>query len=269
MSSVEADCTILNGGSLRSDRIHESGPFTRRDLRSILPFDCELVIVYLTGREIHELLESCFSKYELKGGRFPQVSGLFFTYCISNPPGKRVNPEIIKIQDEYLNLEKIYKLATNTFLKNVEPILKEAPIAVSSENIPFLYTLVENYFKAINSIKNSNEIEVHRTQIVPKVKINSLINKYKEDSEILPKKTITREEKRHLTFRFVANFVIQTLKQRKVLLYKDKKVIKSSEKFRASLKKIEKKSLDMAPECENRSIQIQDDKVKACIKILL
>lgn len=131
MSSVEADCAILNGGSLRSDKIHPAGPFTRRDLRTILPFDCELVVVFLSGRELHQLLESCFSKYELKGGRFPQVSGIFFTYCIQNPPGKRVKPEVIKIQDEYLVMDKVYRLATNAFLKNVEPVLKEARIAVN------------------------------------------------------------------------------------------------------------------------------------------
>ncbi|RMZ95270.1 trifunctional nucleotide phosphoesterase -like, partial [Brachionus plicatilis] len=132
MSSVEADCAILNGGSLRSDKVHQAGPFTRRDLRSILPFDCELVVVYLSGKELHELLESCLSNYELKGGRFPQVSGLFFTYCIANTPGNRVNSEIIKIQEEYLDMKKIYRVATNTFLKNVEQVLKEAPIATCS-----------------------------------------------------------------------------------------------------------------------------------------
>ncbi|RMZ95272.1 hypothetical protein BpHYR1_044968 [Brachionus plicatilis] len=135
---------------------------------------------------------------------------------------------------------------------------------ISSENIPFLYTLVENYFKTINSIKNTSahtEDKVHRPQIVAKVKINNLITNCSKDPEVLPRQKITCHERTNkLTFRFVAQFVLKTLKYRNFLLYKEKKTIKLSEKFRASLKTFENKSLDMSPECENRSIQIKDDK---------
>lgn len=68
MSAVEADCAILNGGSLRSDRIHPSGPFTLKDLRDILSFESELVVLEVTGKQVHELLENCLSKYEDIGG---------------------------------------------------------------------------------------------------------------------------------------------------------------------------------------------------------
>jgi hypothetical protein len=46
---VHADCAILNGGSLRSDRIHHSGSFLLKDLRDILSFDSELACVEVTG----------------------------------------------------------------------------------------------------------------------------------------------------------------------------------------------------------------------------
>lgn len=50
MTGVEADCCLLNAGSLRSDRIHPVGPFTLKDLRDILSFESELVVTSVTGR---------------------------------------------------------------------------------------------------------------------------------------------------------------------------------------------------------------------------
>lgn len=49
MTGVEADCCLLNAGSLRSDRIHPVGPFTLKDLRDILSFESELVVTSVTG----------------------------------------------------------------------------------------------------------------------------------------------------------------------------------------------------------------------------
>ena len=47
---MHADCAILNGGSLRSDRIHPKGPFLLKDLRDILSFDSELACAEVTGK---------------------------------------------------------------------------------------------------------------------------------------------------------------------------------------------------------------------------
>jgi 5'-nucleotidase len=49
MCNVHADCAMINGGSLRSDKIHPEGVFKKRDLRAILPFGSELVAVKITG----------------------------------------------------------------------------------------------------------------------------------------------------------------------------------------------------------------------------
>ncbi len=49
LTGVVADCCLLNAGSLRSDRIHPVGPFTLKDLRDILSFESELVVLSVTG----------------------------------------------------------------------------------------------------------------------------------------------------------------------------------------------------------------------------
>jgi len=49
VASCNGDCAILNSGTLRSDRIHPAGPFTMRDLMTILPMLDSLVVLNVTG----------------------------------------------------------------------------------------------------------------------------------------------------------------------------------------------------------------------------
>ena len=49
LASVSADCAILNSGSLRSDCIHPTGDFRVKDLKKILPYLDESVVVSCTG----------------------------------------------------------------------------------------------------------------------------------------------------------------------------------------------------------------------------
>jgi hypothetical protein len=44
--------------------------------------------------------------YKIKG-RFPQVSGIFFAFDPRKPAMKRIDSRIIKIQNEYLDLDKV------------------------------------------------------------------------------------------------------------------------------------------------------------------
>ena len=62
---------------------------------------------------------SMFPKLE---GRFPQVSGISFAFDPEKPAGKRIDPEFVKVGDEYLDLDpkskKTYRLATKAYLAN-------------------------------------------------------------------------------------------------------------------------------------------------------
>lgn len=58
-----------------------------------------------------------------------------------------------------------------------------------------------------------------------------------------------------------AFIVMKTMKQRQIILYKDKMLIKKSDKYREKMKECEKKILQLAPQIEGRSKKI-DDEVK-------
>ncbi|MEW6387942.1 MAG: 5'-nucleotidase C-terminal domain-containing protein [Thermodesulfobacteriota bacterium] len=107
-----AEVALINGGTLRRSLV--KGVIRQQDLYSALPFDNYLVVLKLTGGQIKEALEHGVSGVAEKAGRFPQVSGLTFTYNPAAPVGSRVKEVIIGGQP--LKPEQEYTLATNDFL---------------------------------------------------------------------------------------------------------------------------------------------------------
>lgn len=61
----------------------------------------------MIGKILHEALENSVSKYPKLEGTFPLVAGIEFAFDPSKPPGKRIDPRIIKIKNEYLDYNKV------------------------------------------------------------------------------------------------------------------------------------------------------------------
>ncbi len=78
------------------------------------PFDNYIVAIRLTGQQIREALEHGVSAVENGEGRFPQVSGLSFSYSPSAPAGKRVRE--VLIGGKPLDPKREYEVATNDFM---------------------------------------------------------------------------------------------------------------------------------------------------------
>ncbi|MBW1990727.1 MAG: 5'-nucleotidase C-terminal domain-containing protein, partial [Deltaproteobacteria bacterium] len=106
-----AEAAIINGGSIRADIAR--GAITRKNVYKALPFPDYIVVVRLTGAQLRKALEHGVSGPGPRG-RFPQVSGLTFTYRPQAPPGRRVQQ--ILVSGRPLEADKIYTVATNNFL---------------------------------------------------------------------------------------------------------------------------------------------------------
>ena len=106
-----ADVTIINGGGIRTSI--KKGEVKVSHVYSVLPFDNYIVAIKLTGRQIKETLEHGVSGEE-GAGRFPQVSGIKFTYSRSAKPGSRIKE--VFISGKPLELDREYSVATNDFL---------------------------------------------------------------------------------------------------------------------------------------------------------
>ncbi len=104
-SSIGTQFAITNSGGLRADLTCPTTdnpndfcpaytpppyPITRGQVLTVLPFGNVVVTLTVNGAELKQMLENGVSRMPAVDGRFPQVSGLCFTYNISAPAGSRI-----------------------------------------------------------------------------------------------------------------------------------------------------------------------------------
>lgn len=111
-NSSGADVTIINGGGIRTSI--KKGDVRVKDIYSVLPFDNYIVAIKLKGKEIKEALEHGVSVLGESAGRFPQVSGLRFSFSPSPKAGSRIKE--IFIAGKPIEPDREYIVATNDFL---------------------------------------------------------------------------------------------------------------------------------------------------------
>ncbi|HEX5467830.1 MAG TPA: 5'-nucleotidase C-terminal domain-containing protein [Gaiellaceae bacterium] len=135
-----ADFAITNSGGLRADLTcpttdnpddfcpsYSPPPFviTRGQVLSVLPFGNIVVTLDVNGAELKAMLENGVSTMPEVNGRFPQVSGLCFTYDITKAPGSRVTGAVRQAEDGSctgdavdLTAGSTYHILENDFMAN-------------------------------------------------------------------------------------------------------------------------------------------------------
>lgn len=100
-------------------------PITRGQVLTVLPFGNVVVTLSLNGAELKAMLENGVSAMPAVNGRYPQVSGLCFTYNIADPAGNRVTSAVRQATDGSctgapvdLTAASTYTLAENDFMAN-------------------------------------------------------------------------------------------------------------------------------------------------------
>ncbi|HOG82651.1 MAG TPA: 5'-nucleotidase C-terminal domain-containing protein [Smithellaceae bacterium] len=107
-----ADAAIINGGTIRTSI--KKGKIKVSDVYAVVPFDNYIVAIKLTGKQIRETLEHGVSAIEAGEGRFPQISGIAFTFNRHAQAGSRVKE--VFIGGRPIVADKEYTVATNDFL---------------------------------------------------------------------------------------------------------------------------------------------------------
>lgn len=113
-ATTGTDIAIVNSGGIRTDAVYPAGPITRKTILSFLPFGDLLVTEKVTGAEVRAALENGVSQVADGAGRFPQISGLTFTWKRSLPAGHRVLS--VTIGGQPLVATQTYTLATNDYM---------------------------------------------------------------------------------------------------------------------------------------------------------
>jgi 5'-nucleotidase len=117
-ASQGVDFAITNGGGLRASI--DAGEVTMGEVLTVLPFQNTLATFELKGSDVVASIESGLSQIEDGAGRFPQVSGLRYTFDKSVAPGEgRVQSVEVKDGDSWapIDPDATYLIATNNFMR--------------------------------------------------------------------------------------------------------------------------------------------------------
>ncbi len=126
-----AQIAITNGGGIRSNipivseipadlAFAEPYTVTLGDVLTVLPFGNLVATMHLSGADVIAALENGLSRIEDGAGRFPQVSGLHFTYDPAAEPGSRVVSVEVEGEDgSYAPIDEAatYAVVTNDFMR--------------------------------------------------------------------------------------------------------------------------------------------------------
>ncbi|MBI4375966.1 MAG: bifunctional metallophosphatase/5'-nucleotidase [Elusimicrobia bacterium] len=152
--SLRADASIVNGGGIRANKVHEPGAvLTRKDIIAELPFPNTAVLLELRGQHLLEALEAGLSRVESKGGSFPHVSGLKIIYDVSQPPGRRVVSA--EINGRPISPMAFYRIATIDYLAKGNGgygPFRQGRFLISPEEGGLFSTVVADYIEAKGDI---------------------------------------------------------------------------------------------------------------------
>jgi 5'-nucleotidase/UDP-sugar diphosphatase len=109
---------ITNGGGLRSSI--DGGPVSMGEVLSVLPFQNTVATFQLKGSDLVAALENGLSQIEEGAGRFPQVSGMKYSFDRSKPAGSRVFSVEVKEGDAFVPLDpaKTYGVVSNNYMRS-------------------------------------------------------------------------------------------------------------------------------------------------------
>jgi 5'-nucleotidase len=113
-AATGADVAILNGGSIRSNRVFPAGVLSRRDVLAMHPFGGTAVLVEADGDTILAALNNGVSKLGEVAGRFPQVSGLSFVVDPQAPSGNRVRE--VQVNGAPLEPQRKYRVSIGDYM---------------------------------------------------------------------------------------------------------------------------------------------------------
>ncbi|WP_421951247.1 bifunctional metallophosphatase/5'-nucleotidase [Pelagibacterium sp.] len=108
---------IQNGGGLRASI--DAGEITMGEVITVLPFSNTLATVDISGADVIDALENGVSDIENGAGRFPQVSGLKYSYTLANPAGERISDVLVDNGGEWVPIDEdaTYTIVTNNYMR--------------------------------------------------------------------------------------------------------------------------------------------------------
>ncbi len=174
--STRSDVGLMNGGSIRADEIIRPGPLTERDVLSILPFKNKVVKLEVSGKVLRQALEHgvARSAEDAEPGRFPQVSGVTFTFDARRPAGSRIVD--LKVNGRPLNENAKYTVASSDYVAldggDGYEVLKQGRVLIPREQGKFDSDVLRSAILARRTIAPKVEGRIKRLDADQKQQID-------------------------------------------------------------------------------------------------
>lgn len=152
--ALRADVALMNGGGLRGNRLYSAGStLTRADILREMPFGNTVMLLELPGADLLAALEHGLSKAPALSGRFPQVSGIAFSYDAGLPVGHRVTGA--SLGGKPIDPARRYRLATTDYLADGGDgyaMLKTGRVLIDRSAAPLLATVVMEHIQRLGKV---------------------------------------------------------------------------------------------------------------------
>lgn len=151
---ADVEISIVNGGNLRADL--PQGTVTNGDIINVIPFDNQLCLLELTGKQLLDFLESCLSLLPEENGSFPQVCGIKLDVDINASPRIKSSQVLVGGQWSAIAPDGRYKVVASDYILTLMPV--KPTVLNSSLGIAYMVVpdVIKNKFDAHIDAKYKN-----------------------------------------------------------------------------------------------------------------
>lgn len=146
------DVALVNGGTMRGDKIFKSGDLSKKTLTEMHPFGNAVAKIYATGKELKTYINMNLDCWQNVCGNFVQVSGLKYEFDPTLPAGKRLT-KLMTEDGKDIDDEKKFTVAITDFMLANSPMKKNKLFNMVTLNdaVPLVQALFDATKKAGDS----------------------------------------------------------------------------------------------------------------------
>lgn len=178
---IQADFAITNGGGVRSNlNIENDGSIKWKSAQAVQPFNNQIQVFNLTGKQIYDVLNS---QYVKNGERYYLISGMRYAYTDNDDPS---HPQKVAVMldgnGKQIDLNKIYRVITSNYLVDSTAEFKGAKKVT---DVGIDTDLFVDYFKDQTAAgKLILAPELNRKFYLTKPQLDELLNKLKQETQV-------------------------------------------------------------------------------------